>query len=85
MENLKTFEEFVNENYLAEKITSLTQVEPGQKYNLKIDKDLHDNMIYAGETDGVHIFNGASEADELTCTLEELTDIIEKGDITPCD
>lgn len=85
MENLKTFEEFVNENYLAEKISSFAQVHPGKKYNLKIDKASHNNMIYVGETDGVHIFGGASKSDELTCTYEELADIIKKGDITPCD
>ena len=92
--HIPTFEQFVNEaandanGYDPIKVAdndptiavakSLDELLPGKEYVLTIDGKANTDMIYAGYTDGVHIFNEADHnAEPISFTDEELQKLID--------
>jgi hypothetical protein len=64
--------------------TSLKSVEellPGKEYVLTVNGATHSDMLYAGVTDGVHMFNGEDKANPVQFSDEEIADVIAKGGI----
>ena len=70
--HIPTFNQFVNEatdadgfnpqtasqaDIVLSVITSLDEMLPGKEYIVTIDGKANNDMMYAGYTDGVHIFN----------------------------
>ena len=90
--HIPTFEQFVLESTDADgfnpqtasqadvvigAVASLDEMLPGKEYILTIDGSAKPDMMYAGYTDGVHIFNEEDHnAEPVSFTDEELSKII---------
>ena len=90
--HIPTFEQFVNEATDADgynpqtasqadatlpAVESLDAMLPGKEYVLTIDGKVNNDMMYAGYTDGVHIFNEEDHnAEPVSFTDEELSKLI---------
>lgn len=90
--HIPTFEQFVLESTDADGynpqtasqddvvlnvVASLDEMLPGKEYILTIDGKANNDMMYAGYTDGVHIFNEEDHnAEPVSFTDEELSKII---------
>jgi|APCry1669190288_1035285.scaffolds.fasta_scaffold82988_1 hypothetical protein len=62
-------------------LKSIEEMVPGKEYVLTVDGEKHTDMLYAGYTDGVHMFNGEDKANAVQFTDEELNAIIGKGGV----
>ena len=63
-------------------LTSIIQLLPGKEYTVKVDGQENGDMLYAGYTDGVHLFNGEDKAHYLEFTEEEISSIIKAKGIS---
>jgi hypothetical protein len=57
-------------------LNSIIQLLPGKEYDITVSGQLNGDMIYAGYSNGVHLFNGEDKAHYLEFTEEEISSII---------
>ena len=62
-------------------LKSVEELLPGKEYVLTVNGETHSDMLYAGVTDGVHMFNGEDKANPVQFSDEEIADVISKGGI----
>ena len=90
--HIPTFEQFVNEatdadgfnpqtasqaDVVLNVVASLDEMLPGKEYIVTVGGKSNNDMMYAGYTDGVHIFNEEDHnAEPVSFTDEELSAII---------
>jgi hypothetical protein len=96
--HIPTFEQFVleatdadgfnpatasQEDVKVAEIKSVEELIPGKEYILTIDGNSTPDMMYAGVTDGYHIFNEEDHnAEPKTFTDEELAKIVADNGVT---
>lgn len=62
-------------------IAGIDELTPGKEYVLTVDGEKHTDMLYAGVTDGVHMFNGEDKANPVQFTEDEMADLVSKGGV----
>lgn len=94
---IPTFEQFVNEEVAPRfdpskvkdndptlpPVKTIDDLLPGKEFTITLDGKTSTDMVYAGYTDGYHIFNEADHnAEPMTFSDDAISKIIEAGGIS---